>query len=347
MALQNDQSPPPSPLERFEYAAAELMANTPPRWHHPNKAVAAVLSCPPDALHRGTLVYTRWPTAPLSSGSFSRLLEPVIEFIEGVMDYAAADGHQVHWQVNFADPELFFGYSSSLFAQDEWQVLEHPALGALRERLKRDGRATNMLANESHPGGAHGTPVLVSGVERRCEFLTRVGSGAGNGPVKSLYGRGFSVASPEVIRQAVRVIDPPTFSNIIAIAAPAPELGRYTLSQIEQAARTALTGFAAAVASSPSISHSAPAVVINTGFWGCGAFGGHRVLMSIVQLIAARAAGVAKVRFFAPAGDHRASFEQAQKILDDLLLQDQSATVGVLLSSLAKMGFQWGQSDGN
>ncbi len=45
------------------------------------------------------------------------------------------DACQQEWWVNFADPHLFVAYGSSLFAQDEIQVAEHPSLGHLREAL--------------------------------------------------------------------------------------------------------------------------------------------------------------------------------------------------------------------
>lgn len=41
----------------------------------------------------------------------------------------------MEWWVNFADPILFVAYAGRLFAQDEIQVAEHPALGHLKEKL--------------------------------------------------------------------------------------------------------------------------------------------------------------------------------------------------------------------
>ena len=70
------------------------------------------------------------------------------------------------WHVNFADPALFVAYGSSLFAQDEMQVAEHPALGALAEALRAGARVA--LTEQ----GGKATPVLVAGVERRCRVAT-------------------------------------------------------------------------------------------------------------------------------------------------------------------------------
>ncbi|MFA6168681.1 MAG: hypothetical protein WC700_18810 [Gemmatimonadaceae bacterium] len=41
--------------------------------------------------------------------------------------------------MNFADPRLFTAYGSELFAQDEMQVAEHLAFGAVRGRCMRAG----------------------------------------------------------------------------------------------------------------------------------------------------------------------------------------------------------------
>ena len=63
--------------------------------------------------------------------------EERVEVRERVYDYRPATGMAgaVEWHVNFADPRLFTAYGSGLLAQDEMQVAEHPALGALREAL--------------------------------------------------------------------------------------------------------------------------------------------------------------------------------------------------------------------
>ena len=91
-----------------------------------------------------------------------------IEVREDVYDYASATGvaGAEEWHVNFADPRLFTAYGSGLFAQDEMQVAEHPALGALREALH--ARRWPTLTEER----GQATPVLVKGVQRRCRVQT-------------------------------------------------------------------------------------------------------------------------------------------------------------------------------
>jgi hypothetical protein len=86
---------------------------------------------PAGSPHSGRLWYSRWPTLPLPesvdvNGTFER-----VEARPGFYDYACGqDGLDwVEWHVDFADPHLFVAYGSDLFAQDELQVAEHPALG--------------------------------------------------------------------------------------------------------------------------------------------------------------------------------------------------------------------------
>src|SRR5207253_9864149 len=105
-------------------------------------------------------------------------------------DYAGVDAGVFH--LNFADPQLFVAYGSSLLAQDELQALEHPALGALREALL--ARGMKALTEEADAP----TPVLVTGVERRCALDTAPDYEAGR--PHSLYGNRFATAPKQVIR---------------------------------------------------------------------------------------------------------------------------------------------------
>ncbi len=345
-------------IERLSIDASELMATTPPRWSSPNKAAIAEMTCPPGSIYRGVVQYSRWKLASLPAEALSGSPVPQVEAISGTMDYAAGNliaeagtgtDDALHWQVNFADSELFFGYSGHLMAQDEWQVVEHPSLGALRNRLLRDGYKTKMIE------AGQATPALVRGVERRCEFNARGGSGSGVGSDagfsgsagQSMYGQRFAGASVQRVRSAVRVIEPPTISNIIAIAAPTPDEGRYTQAQIDTIMRTAFTGFAAAVAESATPAGVRLPVVVNTGFWGCGAFGGNRVLMTMLQLLAARAAGVGGVRFFIPDRRQLTDFSKAQSVLAELAGRVPTTSAAAMLEQIAAMGFVWGESDGN
>jgi hypothetical protein len=243
-----------------------------------------------------------------------------------------ADGG-VEWHLNFADPELFAFYGSGLFAQDEMQVAEHPALASLREALVH-GKLSTRTVEDGRP-----TPILVRGVPRVIKVATE--PNASEGRPGGLYGNAFSRATPEAVRKAITKIAPPTVSNIVAVVAPAHGSGEYTAKQVENILTTAYTGFRAATIESGARTH----VTIHTGFWGCGAFGGNRELMVILQFHAARLAGVE--RFVFHAGDKAGvrQFEDARRTYEKIVAETPG--MGAFVARVVRHGFRWGVSDGN
>ena len=335
------ETPRLEPIERQIFDTAELMRVHPPVWRDRNKQVVAEVSCPPGASHRGRLVHTRWRQAPLPEALDPAAAARRIAGHPGFYDYApAADlPGAVEWHVNFADPSLFAYYSSGLFAQDEMQVAEHPALGALREALLAQGRPAVTV----EAGAA--TPVLVMGVERRCAVATGADPDAGR--PHGLYGNAFARADPAVVRRAASPVEPPTITNLIAMAAPAGGHGRYTAPEIEDVLATAYTAFRAATIESARAHGADRPVAIHTGFWGCGAFGGNRVLMAALQALAAGMGGVHRLVFHTGFGDGDRALAAALRVLTDDLATGEAMPMGDVIAQLADLGFAWGVSDGN
>jgi hypothetical protein len=246
----------------------------------------------------------------------------------GAFDYAPAkEATLVDWHMNFADPELFLAYGSSLLAQDELQVAEHPALGSLREALVLAGRTPMTVDGRGDP-----TPVTISGVQRRCAIDTLPNPGGGR--PEGLYGNAFGRAPKEQIMAATRALVPPTISNILAMAAPACGYGDYTEQDISYVLNAAFTGFSAA----------SSRAVIHTGFWGCGAFGGNRSLMTILQAMAGDLAGVDIVFWALDQAGLQTSRDAYQLYLQ---LRGDTESVSQILDELLQRRFQWGESDGN
>ena len=194
----------PAILQSAEFDAAALLKDHPPVWRHAfKKAIYERIQregVPP----RASLRYTRW-----QCGSLPELcsLSPCrIEERNGFYDYAAV-GPDI-WHLNFADARLFAAYGSQLMAQDEWQVMEHPVLGSLREWLLHEGHTA--LTFEY----GRATPVLVVNAPRQCAIdlgapasgNERIGwkriiasmrlSGASRG---TLYGNQFATASLDAV----------------------------------------------------------------------------------------------------------------------------------------------------
>jgi len=100
-------------------------------------------------------------------------------------------------------------------------------------------------------------------------------------------------------------------------------------------------GFRAAV-----IESGTGPVAIHTGFWGCGAFGGDRVLMAMLQVIASGLASVDRLVLHTSGEAGRAAFDSAVHLLE-AELAGSSASPRDLIRRIAAMGFRWGTRDGN
>lgn len=310
------------PFFERTYVAADLPAHHPPQLRDRNKQLAYELAMQ-GARPAGEIRVTRWPPLEVPVEVPATRVEELV--LAGYYDYAPSP--ESSWHVNFADPNLFVAYGSGLLAQDELQCVEHPALGSIREALAHEGLA---MRTEEELGP---TPVLVANVERRCTLDTAASMARPLG----LYGHQFARADAATIRGALKRHDPPRCSNLIAIAAPVGS-GRYTRAQLERVMSTAYTGFAAAVHESGS------PVEICTGFWGCGAFGGNRELMTALQLFAARLAGVARVKFYAFDDAGRADFLRGQAALARALAG--TTRVSDVIDRLDAAGYVWGVSNG-
>ena len=316
------------PLENREFDTHRLVTEHPPVWGHPNKAAVYDVIAPAGSRHAGRLRYSRWPALPLPDRIDVQAGVAKVQARPGFYDYApiAAPTNAVEWHVNFADPHLFVAYRSQLFAQDEMQVAEHPALGSLKEALDAAGSVARTVE------GGVPTPILVAGVERRGRIDTT-----------GLYGNAFARASVNAVRRATTRLDPPTITNVIAIAAPTGG-GRYTSNQIEYVLKTAFSGFRASVLDSSEQLGRAVPVVVHSGFWGCGAFGGNRVLMVMLQIAAAGAAGLD--HFVLHTGESgEPAYDEARRVLAQV--GKESCSPSDLIARVSGLGFEWGVSDGN
>jgi hypothetical protein len=240
------------------------MASHPPRVSNANKQLVFDIACRASVPHRGSLTVSRWradglPTE-IDPASSTRL-----EARADLLPYDPSPEGVLGWHVNFADRRLFVAYGSALLAQDEMQVAEHPALGALCEYLAT--RRDTPLAPFTRDGSDVPTPYLVRGVERRCAIATD--PDVEEDRPYGLYGNHFSRAKPDAIRRATRPIVPPTISHILAMEALPGGRGMYSLDEIRDVLLTAYTGFSAARAE--SLEAGARETHVHTGHWGTGA----------------------------------------------------------------------------
>ena len=140
------------------------------------------------------------------------------------------------------------------------------------------------------------------------------------------------------------IIDPATVSNILAIEAPPGGRGRYTREQIESVFLTVCTGFSAAVFETKEKFSPEVETAVHTGYWGCGAYGGNPVLMSLLQMLAACGAGISAFVFHS--GRDSTAFGEALAMLEGMLPAGQELSLDELLSEIEGMWFKWGVSNG-
>lgn len=212
-------------------------------------------------------------------------------------------------------------------AQDELQTAEHPILGSIVET----GEHFTTRAPDGSP-----TPILITGIQRRVKI--NLDRNAAEGRPCGLYGNYFMGADEDVVRRATVRVDPPTITNIIAMVAPDGGYGNYDLETIRDVLDTAYTSFRAAVMETPARMMA----TIHTGNWGTGAFGGNKVLMAALQLIAARMAGVPRLVFHTL---ETGPFEAALRLVADVA--PAGTPIPLVLRSLVERNFVWGVSDGN
>jgi len=313
-------------MRRWSFPAGELVRQHPPLLAHANKRAIFQIACPHGTRHEGVLEASRWDALPLPESADGAAAVRLLRARAGHFDYlAVAAPRAVEWHLNFSDRDLFFGYGGPLFAQDEIQVAEHPALAAFREALTAIGEEA-VTVSAGRP-----TPFLIHGVQRHCRVAA-----------ENLYGIQLATAGSDSVRRAVDPVRPPTTTNVLAMAAPSGGYGCYTVQEIRSILVTAYTGFRAAVLESERLRGGACEVVVHTGWWGCGAFGGNRVMMGTLQALAAEMAGVNRIEFFVGGEEGFASLAEAAD-----LLAACAGSLGHWINDLEAKNLEWGLSDGN
>jgi len=325
------------PIYRKEFDAQELVAHYPAQLDDRNKKILFEISSPRTASHSGTISVSRWAQMPLPDAIRREKACPSFELRKDYFTYEPQPYDLVDWHLNFAHHDLFRAYGSPLFAQDEMQVAEHPALASLRHALIDSGVDPFTVEN------GIATPILIMGVERRCTVETDSNPTAGR-PL-GLYGNRFTRSNEDAIRQATRVLKPPTISNIIAMEAPDCGSGRYTREQIEYVLSTAFTGFRAAVYETRNKVSVNTKTAIHTGYWGCGAYGGNRELMPLLQIIAACCAEI-DILIFHTGGDSD-GYARSLNTFEEIMPADLNVNTDELLLRIESIGYEWGVGDGN
>ncbi len=334
---------------RREFNSAELMKDFPPIIHNPNKKIVYGIACPPECIHQGKIIFSRWSQINWED-IIINTSDETSNFImeENTYIYQAskfAQKNSIEWHINFADRNLFGYYSGGLFAQDEMQVTEHPILASLRECLTSLELEDSRYGPYTRDKDSKPTPVLIRGAERRVSVS--VDKNLDEGRPLGLYGNRFRRAKEETIRKASRALTPPPISNIIAMEAPKYGRGTYSLKQITNIFDTAYTAFLAAKVESDYQIGADSQVIIHTGNWGTGAYGGNKTIMAILQLLSARVANIDYLVYHTFDSASSKKFEEGLEILKNIFESKELIKLINVFYEIKKLGFEWGVSDGN
>jgi hypothetical protein len=333
---------------RKKVSASEIVGQYPAIWHDDYKKRLFDISCQDGCEHSGEIQISRWSVLPLPESVGIEAASTEFIFREDTFRYEVnSDENSVEWYLNFADGDLFLAYGSELMAQDEHQVAEHPILGSVREMLvslsETDRRYDPCTRDYTRSDHNPPTPLIIMGAERR--IIIDTSANIEQGRPDGLYGNLFRAASWDVIEKAVRRLDSPTITNIIAMEAPSGGRGSYTLEQITDIFQTAYTAFSAARSESQACAGGGAKTQIHTGNWGTGAYGGNRILIAYLQFLSAAAAKIDILVFHSLDGE--SCREAYQLFVSSVSSTDSEILVSKLLEELVDKGFQWGESDGN
>lgn len=247
---------------------------------------------------------------------------------KGYFDYTKAKEGEETWFLNFADPYLFVAYDSELFAQDEIQCLEMPLLASCRLYLEEKGKDA-MTSRFGVP-----TPFTFRSVPYWISVNTN--PVLKDGSVGNIYGNNLYYASEEEVQAGIRTFEGNIRCNVIAMAAPACGYGQYSKAEIEEILKTLLCSYSALKDNCQE-----DRVVIHTGNWGCGAFGGNRELMYLSQIYAASVCGISEIVLHSPDGE---LLGRAKTVYDQI---PSEMSFDQVVQFLLAKGYCWGLSDGN
>lgn len=276
--------------------------------------------------------YSLTDVETLKSQPLSTLSETQVTVKGGVFEYPASTDKEMHWTANFADSTLFGHCEGHLLAQDELQVLEHPALYHVKKNLPEGMEKLN---------GENYEAALFQNVPRLGRLNTRPE------PNVSLYGEGFRRASHGRIKSALTPFENPIESNIFAIAAPfVPELAGqlYRKEHLERLFYTAYNAFSNIKNIAQEQGKKA---IVHTGNWGAGAFGNDPKTVYLIQLLAAQFAGIDEIVMYPIEHSNFQQFGQAQLAFEQF---EGCATVEDLLTAMAanaeKLNLRYGRGNG-
>jgi Na+-transporting methylmalonyl-CoA/oxaloacetate decarboxylase gamma subunit len=171
----------------------------------------------------------------------------------------------------------------------------------------------------------------------------------------SILGNNFSSSSESTVLKSYKYLKTPQIINIIAIEAPKYGQGLYTPEQIKYILHECFTAYSAA----KSLANKTYALnnqrnptspiktYIHSGWFGCGAYGGNRIIMIILQILAVKMAGIDKLILHTVTSNFRQEIDAAETCLKNIFNNNQSSlSMDDVIDRIVTENFQWGSSNG-
>ncbi len=279
---------------------------------------------PPISYSEHSTVYEKIKNMTLFQNPKPNILER-----QGYFQYPQDTPNEKHWTLNYAHASLFGFCPGSLYAQDEHQVSEHPGLYHVYQAFKQQDDQALAKRRMGHLDERKGEIALLQNVARHGNVDTQKYVPL----LGNIYGNNFFQASQETILNCTKVFEKPQTSHIVAMPAACDPDKCYSQSfynkkDLQDLFHSVYTAFSAVKENSEN-----KTPVIDTGNWGCGAFGNNFKVIALLQIAAARAAGV-DLHYYP--SDSFQAFREGHQLIDRIAKEHPQMTIDGLLTHLER-----------
>jgi len=196
----------------------------------------------------------------------------------------------------------------------------------------------------------HKTPIIITNALRHGNFYQN--------KLHKIYGNKFATKKFEEMEKYYEKLDVPMNTNIIAMASRRGMMKKYNEEDVNILFNTAYSAFSGALEEAKhSFSQNKIKdnennesrlleVVIHSGNWGCGAFGGNVEMHSLLQIIAAHEAKIDYFRYHSVGEVDSLQVQQACKTIDDIFGNRPQLTWKEFMTKLLKCEYRWRMPNG-
>lgn len=261
----------------------------------------------------------------------------------------------VEFYLNCSSAQLFQGYGSSEFSDQEILVSEHPVLASLYEYLIAnavDSISPTLVSDSKKTGlqqtfgdNTHNANITKLKPSQTSKSIIVCGAPHVLKIGKILSGSAFVKTESSTIVKHVEIIPESerTSHNIVSAAVPhasnAPTQQAYTATEIYDLLTTLVSAFAAAKRVGKDMTGQLrPNIVMHCGHWGCaddaGKTKGNKILIFLLMMLAANMVGLSQLII------HSLAFQEFQHALHayEMFYSEGTLPVSVIVEAIARLG---------